>query len=68
MVQWYVIYIHIQVCTYICDGIGDEVFAWFVVLGNHDYRGDVVAQLSSVFQKIDNRWLCMRSFIVDTRK
>ncbi|KAH7656594.1 Acid phosphatase protein [Dioscorea alata] len=40
---------------------------WYSVLGNHDYRGDVVAQLSSVFRKIDNRWLCMRSFIVDTQ-
>lgn len=36
------------------------------VLGNHDYRGDVEAQLSPVLQKLDNKWLCLRSFIVDT--
>ncbi|KAM0953102.1 putative Acid phosphatase [Dioscorea sansibarensis] len=40
---------------------------WYTVLGNHDYRGDVVAQLSPVFRRIDSRWLCMRSFIVDTQ-
>ena len=39
---------------------------WYSVLGNHDYRGDVVAQLSRVLQKIDGRWLCMRSFIINT--
>ena len=36
------------------------------VLGNHDYRGNVEAQLSPVLQKIDNRWLCQRSFILNT--
>lgn len=39
---------------------------WYSVLGNHDYRGDVKAQLSSSLRKIDNRWLCLRSFIVNT--
>ncbi|KAF3432057.1 hypothetical protein FNV43_RR26796 [Rhamnella rubrinervis] len=39
---------------------------WYNVLGNHDYRGDVEAQLSSVLKKIDSRWLCLRSFILDT--
>ncbi|XP_052206024.1 purple acid phosphatase 3-like [Diospyros lotus] len=38
---------------------------WYSVLGNHDYRGDAVAQLSHVLTKRDSRWLCMRSFIVN---
>ncbi|KAL1541754.1 Purple acid phosphatase 17 [Salvia divinorum] len=38
---------------------------WFSVLGNHDYRGDAVAQLSPLLRKIDTRWLCLRSFVVD---
>lgn len=39
-----------------------------LVLGNHDYRGDVLAQLNPILQKIDHRWICKRSFIVDTGK
>lgn len=38
----------------------------FSVLGNHDYRGDVEAQLDPIFRKMDSRWLCMRSFIVNS--
>ncbi|XP_052206020.1 uncharacterized protein LOC127810528 isoform X2 [Diospyros lotus] len=38
---------------------------WFNVLGNHDYRGDVEAQLSPVLREKDKRWFCWRSFIVD---
>ncbi|XP_073109952.1 purple acid phosphatase 17-like isoform X1 [Elaeis guineensis] len=38
---------------------------WYSVLGNHDYRGNAVAQLDPVLQILDNRWLCMRSFMVD---
>ncbi|XP_042063223.1 purple acid phosphatase 17-like [Salvia splendens] len=38
---------------------------WYSVLGNHDYRGDAVAQLSPYLQKIDSRWLCLRSFVVN---
>ncbi|GMY18131.1 purple acid phosphatase 17-like [Fagus crenata] len=38
---------------------------WYSVLGNHDYRGDVAAQLSPILQKIDSRWLCQRSFILN---
>ncbi|RDX75535.1 Purple acid phosphatase 17 [Mucuna pruriens] len=39
---------------------------WYNVLGNHDYRGDVEAQLNPILQKIDPRWICQRSFILDT--
>uniref|UniRef100_A0A1J3G6Q8 Purple acid phosphatase n=1 Tax=Noccaea caerulescens TaxID=107243 RepID=A0A1J3G6Q8_NOCCA len=38
---------------------------WYTVLGNHDYRGDVGAQLSPMLKALDNRWTCMRSFVVD---
>ncbi|XP_010527820.1 PREDICTED: purple acid phosphatase 3-like isoform X2 [Tarenaya hassleriana] len=38
---------------------------WYTVLGNHDYRGDVEAQLSPTLRAIDNRWICMRSYIVN---
>lgn len=37
---------------------------WFSVLGNHDYRGDVLAQLSPTLTQKDSKWLCLRSFIV----
>jgi len=36
------------------------------VLGNHDYRGNVEAQLSPFLREIDSRWLCLRSYIVDS--
>ncbi|KAL1198268.1 Purple acid phosphatase 4 [Cardamine amara subsp. amara] len=39
---------------------------WYLVLGNHDYRGDVEAQLSPMLRSMDSRWICMRSFIVNT--
>ncbi|CAA7032547.1 unnamed protein product [Microthlaspi erraticum] len=38
---------------------------WYSVLGNHDYRGDVRAQLSPMLRALDKRWICMRSFVVD---
>lgn len=39
-----------------------------LVLGNHDYRGDVLAQLSDAVRRIDPRFTCMRSFIVNAGK
>ncbi|KAJ6312842.1 hypothetical protein OIU77_014383 [Salix suchowensis] len=36
------------------------------VLGNHDYRGDVAAQVHPALRKVDSRWLCLRSFILNT--
>ncbi|XP_021292213.1 purple acid phosphatase 3-like isoform X1 [Herrania umbratica] len=39
---------------------------WYSVLGNHDYMGNVRAQLSPILRRIDSRWLCRRSFIVNT--
>ncbi|GLT57327.1 hypothetical protein SLA2020_303070 [Shorea laevis] len=38
---------------------------WYTVLGNHDYRGDVLVQLSPILRKLDSRWICLRSFIVN---
>ncbi|KAF6161760.1 hypothetical protein GIB67_013837 [Kingdonia uniflora] len=38
---------------------------WYSVLGNHDYRGDAEAQLDPVLRKIDSRWLCLRSFVLN---
>ncbi|WVZ51294.1 hypothetical protein U9M48_002450 [Paspalum notatum var. saurae] len=38
---------------------------WYTVLGNHDYRGDALAQLSPVLRQLDSRWICMKSFVVN---
>uniref|UniRef100_A0ACD5WU32 Uncharacterized protein n=1 Tax=Avena sativa TaxID=4498 RepID=A0ACD5WU32_AVESA len=38
---------------------------WYTVLGNHDYRGDALAQISPVLGKVDSRWICMKSFVVN---
>lgn len=43
------------------------VFFYFcIVLGNHDYRGDVLAELNPVLQEKDKRFICMRSFILNS--
>ncbi|KAL5204872.1 hypothetical protein ABZP36_009743 [Zizania latifolia] len=39
---------------------------WYTVLGNHDYRGDALAQLSPVLGKVDSRWICIKSFVVSS--
>ncbi|KAK2986649.1 hypothetical protein RJ640_010105, partial [Escallonia rubra] len=35
------------------------------VLGNHDYRGNVLAQLNPILTQRDGRWLSMRSYVVN---
>ncbi|QHO04002.1 Purple acid phosphatase [Arachis hypogaea] len=40
---------------------------WYTVLGNHDYRGDALVQLSPVLRHIDKRWICLRSYVVDAQ-
>lgn len=35
---------------------------WYSVLGNHDYRGDALAQLDPALKLQDPRWHCQRSF------
>ncbi|KAK8470620.1 hypothetical protein PHAVU_003G014000 [Phaseolus vulgaris] len=37
---------------------------WYSVLGNHDYRGNALAQVSPILRKIDRRWFCQRSFVL----
>ncbi|KAM6546746.1 hypothetical protein CsatB_027482 [Cannabis sativa] len=39
---------------------------WYTILGNHDYRGDVEAQLSPLLRNIDTRWFCLTSFLLNT--
>lgn len=39
---------------------------WYTVLGNHDYRGDALAQLSPILKQKDNRWFCLKSYILNT--
>ncbi|KAM3384151.1 hypothetical protein ACQJBY_008671 [Aegilops geniculata] len=38
---------------------------WYTVLGNHDYRADALAQTSPVLAKVDRRWICIKSFILN---
>jgi len=38
---------------------------WYSVLGNHDYRGDALAQLSPTLTQRDSRWLCLKSYILN---
>ncbi|XP_074345800.1 purple acid phosphatase 3-like isoform X2 [Apium graveolens] len=37
---------------------------WYTVLGNHDYRGDALAQLSPTLTIKDSRWFCLKSYIL----
>ncbi|KAL8034899.1 hypothetical protein ABFX02_12G060800 [Erythranthe guttata] len=39
---------------------------WYTVLGNHDYRGNAIAQLSPILKAKDSKWFCMKSFILNT--
>ncbi|KAJ4710156.1 Purple acid phosphatase [Melia azedarach] len=38
---------------------------WYAVLGNHDYRGNVEAQVHPILRTIDKRWFCMKNYIVN---
>ncbi|KAG8371560.1 hypothetical protein BUALT_Bualt13G0100700 [Buddleja alternifolia] len=39
---------------------------WYTVLGNHDYRGDALAQLSHALKQRDNKWFCLKSYVLNT--
>ncbi|KAI4357442.1 hypothetical protein L6164_001390 [Bauhinia variegata] len=39
---------------------------WFSILGNHDYRGDALAQLTPIQEKVDSRWFCLKSYTLST--
>ncbi|WOG83611.1 hypothetical protein DCAR_0102788 [Daucus carota subsp. sativus] len=38
---------------------------WYTVLGNHDYRGNALAQLSPTLTHKDSRWFCQKSYILN---
>ncbi|KAG8090657.1 hypothetical protein GUJ93_ZPchr0011g28489 [Zizania palustris] len=39
---------------------------WYIVLGNHDYTGDALAQQSAAIRAVDSRWTSVnKSFVVD---
>ncbi|VAH49482.1 unnamed protein product [Triticum turgidum subsp. durum] len=39
---------------------------WYIVLGNHDYTGDALAQQSPAIREVDSRWTSVnKSFIVE---
>eukprot|EP01018_Ginkgo_biloba_P005122 Gb_19459 [translate_table: standard] len=37
---------------------------WHAVLGNHDYKGDTLAQLDPALTTLDSRWHCYRTSIL----
>lgn len=40
---------------------------WYIVLGNHDYTGDALAQQSPAIRDVDTRWTSVnKSFIVES--
>lgn len=62
---WYSGEFQIRNGEFCIPGASSHMVFLVAVLGNHDYRGDVKAQLDPILKRIDRRWFCLRSFVLN---